>query len=184
MERSIERQEHSLQPIVDSHLDLAENVTLFGRALTLGLDEIRAGEKRTANEATVSLPELQRGRIAVAFATVTAGFRPEDTRGDPSLAHTIYDTAEQAESQALRQVALYEEWERQGRVRVVKSAPDLEHHLQLWASDYKPGLVLLMEGADPIVRVQDLPQWWERGLRLIGLTFGDTRYGTGVRGGS
>jgi hypothetical protein len=41
-----------------------------------------------------------------------------------------------------------------------------------------------MEGADPIVQVQELPRWWERGLRMIGLTFGDTQYGTGVAGGS
>ncbi len=40
-----------------------------------------------------------------------------------------------------------------------------------------------MEGADPIVRVSDLREWWNRGLRLIGLTFGDTRYGAGVGGG-
>ncbi len=180
----MERQQPHMLPIVDSHLDLAENVTLFGRDLTLGVDEIRAREKRTENVATVSLPELEKGGIAVAFATVTAGFRPEDTRGDPSLAHTIYHTAEQAEAQALRQIALYEEWERQRHVRLVKSADDLEHHLQLWASDHTPGLVLLMEGADPIVRVKDLPRWKERGLRMIGLTFGDTRYGTGMRGGS
>jgi membrane dipeptidase len=43
---------------------------------------------------------------------------------------------------------------------------------------------MLMEGADPIVHVGDLPRWWERGLRLIGLTFGDTTYGAGVKGGS
>jgi len=53
----------------------------------------------------------------------------------------------------------------------------------LWQGDGKPGLVLLMEGADPIVDLRDLPRWWQRGLRMIGLTFGDTRYGAGVRGG-
>jgi membrane dipeptidase len=41
-----------------------------------------------------------------------------------------------------------------------------------------------MEGADPIVHVRDLSRWWQRGLRMIGLTFGDTRYGVGVKGGS
>jgi membrane dipeptidase len=43
---------------------------------------------------------------------------------------------------------------------------------------------MLMEGADPIVHVRDLPVWWQRGLRMIGLTFGDTYYGGGVGGGS
>lgn len=171
-------------PIVDSHLDLAENVTLFRRDLTLAVAEMRAREKRTTDQATVSLPELERGHIAVVFATVTAGFTLDDLRGDANLLHTVYRTPEEAEAQALRQIALYEDWEKEGRVRLLKSVVDLEHHLELWRSDGKPGLVLLMEGADPIVDVRELPRWWNRGLRMIGLTFGDTRYGTGVRGGS
>jgi membrane dipeptidase len=40
-----------------------------------------------------------------------------------------------------------------------------------------------MEGADPIVQVGDLHAWWQRGLRMIGLTYGDTAYGFGVAGG-
>jgi membrane dipeptidase len=95
----------------------------------------------------------------------------------------LYSTPEEAEAQALRQIDLYEEWHNQGRVRLLKSGTDLDHHLELWREDRKPGLVLLMEGADPIVHVGDLPMWWRRGLRMIGLTYGDTAYGTGVAGG-
>jgi membrane dipeptidase len=171
-------------PLVDSHLDLAENVTLFGRDLTLSVAQIRASEKRTTRQATVSLPELERGGIAVVFATVTAGFLAEDVGEDFEPQSAIYHTPEEAEAQALTQIQLYENWEKHGVVRLLKSATDLEHHLQLWRLDHKPGLVLLMEGADPIVHVRDLPRWWERGLRMIGLTFGDTKYGIGVGGGS
>jgi membrane dipeptidase len=171
-------------PIVDSHLDLAENVTLFGRDLTVSAAEIRALEKRTTRQATVSLPDLERGGIAVVFATVTAGFLAADVGSDFEPRSAIYHTPEEAEAQALTQIALYEEWHRQGRVRLLKSANDLDHHLQLWHRDRKPGLVMLMEGADPIVHVRDLPKWWQRGLRLIGLTYGDTTYGSGVGGGS
>ncbi len=69
-------------------------------------------------------------------------------------------------------------------MRLLKSQRDLDDHLRLWQGDRKPGLVLLMEGADPIVQVSDLPRWWQRGLRMIGLTYGDTHYGRGVAGGS
>jgi hypothetical protein len=55
-------------PLVDSHLDLAENATLFGRDLTSRVAEIRALEGRATRQATVSLPELERGGIAVVFA--------------------------------------------------------------------------------------------------------------------
>lgn len=163
-------------PLVDSHLDLAENVTMVGRDLTLNVRAIRALEKRTANQATVSLPELERGGVAVAFATVTAGLQ---TGGA-----VVLRIPEDAEAHALSQIDLYESWEKQGRVRLLKSVSDLEHHMQLWGRDRKPGLVLLMEGADPIVRVDDLPAWWRRGLRMIGLTWADTRYGAGVGTGS
>src|SRR5918998_765759 len=152
-------------PLVDSHLDLAENVTLFGRDLTMRVAEIRALERRTARQATVSLPELERGGIAVAFATVTAGFLAEDVGEGFEPRSAIYRTSEEAEAQALTQIRLYEGWEEQGRVRLLRSVNDLDHHLQLWQHDRKPGLVLLMEDADPVVHVRDLPKWWQRGLR-------------------
>ena len=171
-------------PLVDAHLDLAENATLFGRDLTLEISEIRSQENRTEKQATVSLPELERGGIAVAFATVTPGFLAADVGEDFVPRSALYHTPEEAESQALCQVALYESWAIQGRIRLLRSAADLEDHLCLWQEDRKPGLVLLMESADPIVRVSDLPRWWRRGLRIIGLTYGDTQYGTGVAGGS
>ncbi len=168
---------------MDSHLDLAENATLFGRDLTSSVAEIRAVEKRAAGQATVSLPELERGGIAVVFATVTAGFLAEDVGEGSEPGSAVYRTPEEAETQALAQIELYERWEEQGRARIIRSVGDLDRHLRLWRHDRRPGLVLLMEGADPIVHVPDLPEWWRRGLRMIGLTFGDTRYGAGVAGG-
>jgi membrane dipeptidase len=172
-------------PIVDAHLDLAENVTLFGYDLTVRVAERRAAEQRTSRQATVSLPDMMRGGIAVACATVTPGFLFADVgHVDFVPRSAFYSTPEEAEAQALRQIALYEAWEREGRVRLLKSVADLDDHLCLWQQDRKPGFVLLMEGADPIVHVRDLPDWWRRGLRMISLTYGDTTYGTGVAGGS
>ena len=172
-------------PIVDGHLDLAENATIFGRDLTRTAHETRALERLHARQATVSIPDLRRGGVAVVLATVTPGFLAKDVAGVAFIPRSaIYETAAEAEVQALLQVALYESWERDGLVRLIKSGTDLESHLRLWRDDGTPGLVMLMEGADPIVRVADLPRWWRRGLRVIGLTFGDTRYGAGVAGGS
>jgi membrane dipeptidase len=170
-------------PIVDSHLDLAENVTLFGRDLTQSVAAIRKSENRSNAQAMVSLPELQRGGVAIVFATVTPGFLAVDVGPGFEPKSALYHTPEEAEAQALRQIALYEDWQRQGWVRLIQSATDLDPHLLRWHTDRVPGLVLLMESADAIVRVQDLKTWWQRGLRMIGLTFGDTRYGAGVAGG-
>jgi len=171
-------------PLVDGHLDLAENVTLFGRDLTKSLAAIRMTERRGEGQATVSLSEMERGGVAVALATVTGGFLAADVGSGFEPRSALYSTPAEAEAQALAQIALYRRWQNEGRVRVLMSASDLDDHLRLWRSDRRPGLVLLMEGADPIVGVSDLDAWWRRGLRIVGLTFGDTRYGAGVAGGS
>jgi membrane dipeptidase len=122
-------------PIVDGHLDLAENTTLFGRDLTLSAAETQAREKRSDRQATVSLPDMQRGGIAVAIATVTPGFLAADVGEDFEPRSALYHTPQEAEAQALAQIALYRSWERQGRVRLLQSVADLEHHLQLWQQD-------------------------------------------------
>ncbi len=172
------------RPIVDGHLDLAENVTIFGWDLTASIDGLRKSPVDARWVPTVSLPELARGGIAVALATVTAGFNVEDVGVDFEPRSGLYRTYEEAEAQALRQVALYQRWEAEGRVRLLRSGADLSRHLLRWQRDRKPGLVMVMEGADPVCRIEDLPQWWDRGVRLIALTYGDTRYGTGVGSGS
>ena len=171
-------------PIVDAHLDLAENVTLFRRDLTISAAEARPLEKRASGQRTVSLPDLQRGNVAVVCATVTPGFLVADVGEDFEPRLALYRTPQEAEANALKQIALYESWEKSGQVRLLKSLPDLVDHLELWQQDRKPGLVMLMEGADPIVQVDDLPVWWQRGLRMIGLTYGDTQYGVGVGSGN
>ena len=78
--------------LFDSHLDLAWNAVSFGRDLTLGLEEIRAGEahmtdKRSRGRCTTSLPELRKAGVAVCVATLLArsGLRsraPAEQRAD------------------------------------------------------------------------------------------------------
>ena len=42
------------------------------------------------------------------------------------------------------------------------------------------GMVVLMEGADPIVRPNDVSKWWDRGVRIVGTSWGATRYAGGT----
>lgn len=166
------------EPIVDGHLDLAFNATR-GRDLTLSAHQLRALEP-TGDRATVTLPELERGGVALAMATLFA--EPADS----PLARpgTGYEAPEEAQRLALEQLAVYERWEAEGRVRIVRDRASLEAHLGRWQRDSRVGLVVLMEGADPIVSPDDLPAWWARGVRAIGPAWRGTRYsgGTGAPG--
>jgi membrane dipeptidase len=144
--------------------------------------EIRASEAGTSLErgvATTTLPELKRGSVAVAFATLFAA--PAELWTHPGYVNpTGYRTPEEAQSQALEQLNVYDDWASRGVARLVRSVTDLEHHLELWRSDRVPGLVVLMEGADPIVNPDDVGLWWSRGVRIIGTSWGATRYAGGT----
>src|SRR5437660_1146403 len=95
------------EPIVDAHLDLADNV-LRGRDYTLEVAEIRARENAEQMTCTVSLPELRRGGVAVAFATLYVG--PDSWSEDDQ---PVYDSppAERGRSQ----IAVYRRWSEEGR---------------------------------------------------------------------
>jgi membrane dipeptidase len=154
--------------IVDAHLDLAWNALHTGRDLTQPLDP--------ASTALTSLPALGAAGVGVVVATLFA--EPADAWLGPVA--DGYRTPEEAEARALAMLALYRDWEARGCVRVITGRASLEAHLASFAADAVPGLVLLMEGADPIRAVGDLAEWWRRGVRLIGLAWGPTRYAGGT----
>ena len=167
-----------MQLIVDGHLDLAFNVTDIGRNLELSVAAIRDLEPY-GDLATVSLPEMKRANVAVAFATLYA--TPSVSWTHPEKINPRgYSTPLEAEKQGLTQLAVYEDWAVRGLVRIVKSVADLDHHLELWRVDGVTGLVILMEGADPIIAPDDLPKWWDRGVRIIATSWGRTRYAGGT----
>jgi membrane dipeptidase len=180
--------------IVDGHLDLAYGVVGYGRDLeNLTALEIRELEREKIKSGLITpaqaerglcmctLSELERGKTAIVFGTLFAS--PAASWTHPGERHPGgYDTPEEANSQGLAQLAVYEGWERAGRIRILKSKTDLEHHLELWKTDSVTGLVVLMEGADPIMTPDDLGNWWNRGVRMVGTSWGATRYagGTGM----
>ena len=91
-------------------------------------------------------------------------------------------TPVQAYGIAKGQLAYYHSLERQGHARIIRDAEQLNRHMHEWAtwdsrhktdaqSPNQPlGFVISMEGADPILGPEQLEEWWQGGLRLLGLT--------------
>lgn len=174
--------------IVDAHLDLALNMVRKLIDHTKPIHELRKLEHREAQQAMTSLPEFSRGNVALVFGTLFAvpadlGFAKNAISNAP--AQPGYSTPEEAKIQGLEQLAVYEDWAKRGLVRLITSRVVLEDHLQRFPTDRVSGLLILMEGADPITAVSDLEMWYSRGVRAVGLTWGRTRYagGTGAPGG-
>lgn len=170
--------------IIDAHLDLAFSVLHYKRDLEHSMPhDIRALEPGF-DLCTTTLPAMRQAGVAVAFATLFAEPAVQWTRPgfiDPKG----YSTPDEAHAQGLAQLAVYEGWEARGAARIIKSQTDLAHHLELWAQDNITGLIILMEGADPVRTPSELEFWWQRGVRIIGTSWGRTRYagGTEMPGG-
>lgn len=185
-----------MRTLIDGHLDLAWNATSFDRDLTLSLQAMREAEAsmtdlRARGRATTCFPELRRGGVRLCIATLLARSGPATGR-QPAYARTDLDSACRigAYAAAHAQLACYDLWQQQGHIRWIKTAEDLEDHWQQCASDSAAdlplGMILSMEGADPITDVEQLPLWYEKGLRALGAShYGHSHYaaGTATEGG-
>src|SRR6185437_11228023 len=175
-----------------AHLDLAWNALQWDRNLIHSAHTIRTNEVfitgQGRGQGTVALPELREGRVAVCFATLLARSTGQAAPG------IDYPSPTQAYGAARGQLAYYRALEQFGEVRIITGLRALDAHIAEWevwdatqTAEVTPspplGLIISMESADPILRPEDLSDWWEVGVRVIGPAhYGPGRYagGTGV----
>ncbi|MEM7800623.1 MAG: membrane dipeptidase [Chloroflexota bacterium] len=167
--------------IVDAHLDLAYNALEHKRDLFVSLDALRESEqKRPCREgiATVTFPELRKGKVGLVFATLFA----IPIKAAEPLDQLVYKDADGAYALALQQLDYYKRIVDENRsLRLVTDKDSLTEVIE-GQEGARPliGLVPLMEGADSVRDPAELEEWWERGLRLIGPAWDDTRYAAGA----
>lgn len=160
---------------VDAHLDLAFNAAL-GRDLTLSLDALRAQDPVAGQTAAVTFEDIRRAGVGLCFGTLFA--QPQTaTQGG-------YTTWQEARAQAQAQLEQYLRWQDSGHIRLLRGRAEVQAHAQSYSETAPLGVLLLMEGADPLRDVDDLPYWQAAGVSAIGLAWGQTRYagGTGAPG--
>ncbi|MCZ7575333.1 MAG: membrane dipeptidase [Ardenticatenaceae bacterium] len=170
--------------IVDGHLDLAWNALELGRDLVLPPAEVRAGEaargvNTRVGTCTVTLPALRAGGVDLVFATL---FVEPARESSPGLSATVYHTAEEAHRFAAAQLEFYQRLVRTvPNTMLIRTRADLATLRAPAPGDEAPlGLVLLMEGADPIREPAEVGWWVEQGVRLIGPAWSGTRYAGGT----
>ena len=177
--------------IVDAHQDLAWNILTFGRDYTLSADETRRREAngfipKVNGDTLLGYPDYLQGRVALIFATLFAApLRGKSGEWD----RQSYADSNQARKLYIDQMDAY--------IRLVERAPDkfqlvrskreMDSVLSAWSSpdylDEKPpvGLIPLMEGGDAIRSLDDLPEWWERGVRILGPAWMSTKFCGGTK---
>ena len=179
-----------MRPLIDAHLDLAWSAMFFNRNLLQTISNIRAAEVGMADELsrgrnTVSFPELRRANVPVCIATLLARSGPDKLKQVP-FKRVDLDYADQriAYAHAQGQLAYYRLLENEGHLRILKSRSDLTAHWETWQKHPTTtplGIILGMEGADPILRPEQVEAWWGEGLRAVGpVHYGRSQYAHGT----
>jgi membrane dipeptidase len=184
---------------IDSHLDLAWNALSFDRDLTQSLESINAREMGMTDSparghATVSLPEMRRGQLAVCLATLLVHSRPDLLLVDGHKRICLESHSPIAACAiAHGQLAYYGLLEQRGDMRMIRSSPELVKHWKGFDSHAGPprqdtapiGFILAMEGADGIIAPAQVANWFDKGLRVVSpVHYGHNQYahGTGETG--
>ena len=168
--------------IVDAHEDVAWNALALGRdvrrsALDIRRAEVGSDVARRHGLCMVGLPEWLAGRVAIVFGTI---FISPAGWGSPGP-HT-YATAEEAHRLGQAQLDFYHRLaDGSEQVTLVGNRAHLDRVLAAWeGSSPQVGIVPLMEGADPIREPAEAEAWFERGVRLVGLSWmAGSRYAGG-----
>ena len=173
--------------LIDGHQDLAFNILSFNRDYTRPVEQTRRLESGTDTPARngdtlLGWPEYQRGRVGLVFATLFAA--PIRHRlGDWDT--LVYATTAEAHALYRQQLDVYANLvdRHPGKFRLIGSRTDLESHLAEWQAaanlelpDLPVGLVILMENAEGVRSPDELGEWWQDGVRLIGPAWAGTRF--------
>ena len=156
--------------IVDSHQDLAWNILSFGRDYTRSAYETRrmeAGSPTVERNGDTLLGwlEYQQGNVVVVFATLFS----TPARWAYDWETCIYKDAREANQRYRQQLDIYHRLtdEHPDKFHLIGSASDLDNVLASQqktdpnGQGYPVGLLLSMEGAEGILDVDELEEWWE-----------------------
>ena len=159
--------------IVDAHLDLAYNAVIRGRDVTRPAAEQPAVDNEIA---TVGLPDLRKGGVGLICATIFCPPCNYKNRG--------YATADEARALAMEQLNWYRQRVDEGLMNFVTSRGELPESADPLANVGPLRFILLMEGADAFRSPADVAEWFELGLRVVGLSWRQNRMagGTGFPG--
>lgn len=181
--------------IIDGDYPMAYGAVDMNRDLTRPIAEIRAADRAkdpdSINILMASLPEMRRGKIAAALVKVVGRIYRE---GSPIWG---YSSGNIAYAAAQAHLAYYRILEECGETRILKTRGDVSKHVNEWLQadrqgtvespqPLRVGMILGMEGADPILWPEQVHSWWADGLRVVSLShYGVSTYshGTGTTGG-
>jgi len=174
--------------LIDAHQDLAYNAKTFGRDIRRSAYETRRLEQdsntvEVNGHSLLGWPEYQRGQVGLVFCSLFVMSRSQK----PGWWETqVYATPAEAYRLTRSQLDFYNRLgdESSHQFQLVTNRSDLKRVLQPWENQlaqppsvtHPVGLVLTIEGAEGFAQIEELEEWWQAGVRIIGPVWAGTRY--------
>ncbi|HSV86017.1 MAG TPA: membrane dipeptidase [Levilinea sp.] len=178
--------------LIDAHQDIAYNMLTFARDYRLAAGETRQREIGTEiplrnGHTLLGWPDYQYGQVALIFATL---FVMPQRYASATWETLVYHDLAQAGELVRRQLDLYHRLsgDHSDQFRLVLTRKNLDETLVTWESvpaaypetTHPVGLVLSMESAEGIRNLEELEEFWERGLRWVGPVWAGWRFCGGM----
>lgn len=167
--------------IVDAHQNIAFNAQQLGRDYARWAWRLRESEgASTTPPAMTSLPDNLMSGIGIVYGSIIVV--PESyPQREPWHKHR-YRTGDDAKLLATWQLDYYRRLaDEQDQIRLILTRRDLDAVIASWQdgaplSDRLGGIVLLMEGAEPITEPRQFEEWMDLGVRVVAPAGLSTRY--------
>jgi membrane dipeptidase len=178
--------------IVDAHEDLAWNMLTFGRDYTKSAVVTRLSESGNlaqleCGDTLLGYDDYQRGSVCIVFSTLFAS-PIRRKRGDWDS--QSYSNVEEANAIYCGQLDAYHRLCDQNPEKfcLIDTYQNILAILANWKDEQKTthpiGLVVLMEGGEAVGNPEELEDFWQAGVHIIGPAWAGTRFcgGTGEPG--
>ena len=175
--------------IIDAHQDLAYNMLTLQRDYRRSVAETRVTEENRpdifnrSGKTLLGWPEYQRGQVGLIIATI---FTMAEKHSSGEWDQIVYHSFQEARQQHQQQMDIYHRLchENSDMFSLIRTKTDLHNVLSPWQQTpanypqvtHPVGLLISMEGAEGIEHPDQLYEWWQAGLRIIGPVWAGGRY--------
>ena len=167
--------------IIDAHQNIAFNAQQLGRDYTRWAWTTRQRESgQKLPPATTSLPDNLLAGVGILFSSIAVV--SESSRARAPWQNITYRTSDDAFYLGMWQADHYRRLaDDNQQIRLILSREDLDAVVQSWSddrplSDRIQGIVMTIDGAEPIAEPKQFEEWLELGVRIVAPARQTTRY--------
>lgn len=174
--------------LIDAHEDIAYAAITFNRDYSKSADDIRRSEKFTEipqrnGQAMLGYADWQKANVGIIFSTLFVmhkKYQQEDWE------KVVYKNAQEAQSLLQLQMDYYSRLEDNfpDKFVLLRNNLQFQNHWKMLEtnseSSYPIGLILLMEGADGLNHPREIEDWYQKGLKIVGLAWAGGKYSGGM----